>query len=183
MTTLFKLIQYQNKKVSMIYLCKSWDCWTIRGRDQWDFEREWCVERWSNVLIETLLAFSHMPTDVICLGNQDLCWDTWSGGYYSTKWGWTAFLSSAYLHHYSILSHLVSHITNSRLSPQYISVLLYSSSSWGGVQIPLYKGKEKNEHGVFSFLLEQGCAAVAWVKGDGQVKVHQDWLTQDTTQH
>lgn len=182
MTTLFKLTQYQNKKVSMIHLCKSWDCWTICIRDWWDFEQELCVERWSNALTGTLLAFSHMPADVICLENQDLCWDTWSGGYYSTRWGWTAFLSSASLHHYSILFHLVSHITNSWLSPQYISVLLCSSGSWGGVQVPLYKGKEKSKHGVFSFLLEQGSAAVAWLKEDGQVKVHQDWLTQDTTQ-
>lgn len=60
------------------------------------------------------------------------CWDTCSGGCCSTEWAWTAFLSSASLHHCRILLCLVSHSTNSPLSPQPISVLLHSSSSWGG---------------------------------------------------
>lgn len=150
---------------------------------RWDLGQEWCVERCSSALLGALLVFSHMPAGGICLENQDIHWDTWSGGCCSTRWGWTAFLSSASLHHYSILLCLVSHITNSPLSPQSISVLFHSSSSWGGVQVPLYKGKEKRELGVFSFVLEQGIATVAWVKGDGQVKVHQDWLMQNTTQH
>lgn len=46
--------------------------WTICVRDWWYFEQEWCVERWGNALVGTVLAFSHTPADVICLENQDM---------------------------------------------------------------------------------------------------------------
>lgn len=149
--------------------------WTICVRGWWDFEQEWCVQRWANA---PLVAFSPMAADVVCLENPDvlrhlLWWVLGLGLLSSVLHPCTTAGSSCVLCPTAQILHC----------PHNLFLFCFTPAVHEEGAIPLYKGKEKRERGVFSSLLEQGVATVAWLKGGGQVKVHQDWLMQNTTRH